>query len=78
MAESRLMQVVTGAWNSYMMKLKWNRDVGDMTDFMKKTVNDDISFDEACKMIFTEGFSAGARYGKASVFRECERRYKIN
>jgi hypothetical protein len=77
MSESRLMQVMNGAWKSGMMKLKWNRDVEDMAGFMKLAMNDGCSFDDAWRMIFAQRFAAGARYGKASVFRECERCNKI-
>lgn len=78
MADSRLMQVITGAWNSYLAKLKWNHQVNDMTDYLKKALDEQVSLDEACRRIFAEGFAAGTKFGKASIFRECERRYKIN
>lgn len=78
MTDSRVMEVIAGAWNSWLTKLKWNRNAHDMSDYLKQAIDETGSLDEACRTIFTEGFAAGMKYGKASVFRECERRYKVN
>lgn len=78
MTDSRLTQVIAGAWNSWMRRLKLNGDMDDMSDYLKRALDDSLSIDDACRTIFAEGFAAGQKYGKASVFRECERRYKLN
>lgn len=78
MAESRLMQVIEGAWSAWLRKLKWNHEVEEMTGYLRKAAEEGTSLDDACKAIFAEGFAAGQKYGKAAVFRECERRYRIN
>ena len=78
MAESNVSRVAAGAWNTWKTRIKWNMEVKDMESYLQQAIERGGSLEEACRTIFAEGFTAGARFGRASVFRECERRHKIN
>lgn len=49
-----------------------------VTDVMKRMMEESTTLDEFSRMVFTEGFAAGEKHGKTVIFREGERRYRIN
>lgn len=72
------MRVVTKAWQSYRNKLSRIMEDEGVTDVMKRMMEESTTLDEFSRMVFTEGFAAGEKHGKTVIFREGERRYRIN
>lgn len=78
---NRWLQIVRQAWQVYRKRLRQARAAEGMMnfeDFMQQMVDDDLTLQEFTELTFTEGFAAGEKHAKQEMFRDGERRYRVN